>query len=107
MNQVWVKIVMIAGAIAVVVALIMVVKWQHDIINKQTAIEKSMIEMKQLGDGIVRAQAQYASKDDLEKFAKQNNVDLSPIKNDLERLNAQIQGISVAAVSTPGGHQIN
>lgn len=99
----WATYGIIVGAILLIASLLLIVKWQHDTLqSNQAALERSTIEMQQLRDNIVRAQAQYVSKEDLEKFAKNSQIDLTPIKEDLERLDAQIKGISVAVVATPG-----
>lgn len=95
----WAKIGMIAGAVVLLAVLLLIVKWQHDVINDQKSF---IVEMKQLRDDIVRAQAQQVSKKDLEDFAKNSNIDLKPIREDLSKLDAEIKGISNVLVSTPG-----
>lgn len=107
MSSPWVKVGIIGGAIVLVATLLLVLKWQHDIMEHQSTIDKSFVEMKQLSDNIARAQARYVTAQDLEKFAKQNNVDLKPIRDDLANLDAQIRGLSVAVVATPGYHGQN
>jgi len=67
-----------------------------------TDIQKSIVLQKQLLDGITRAQSQYASKDDLDEFAKQQNINLSVIQKDLDTLNAQIQSINGVTVISKG-----
>ena len=106
MNQTspWVKFGVIAGLLILVAGLIFVIKNQFDISARQEAIEKSVVEMKQLGDGIVRSQAQYVSKDDLDKFGKQLNLNLDTIQKDLGTLGASMQGINAVVVSTNGFH---
>jgi len=93
----------IAIALVVLLAsLAMVIKYQRDMINNQQTMEKSMIEMKQLQDGIVRSQSKYVTKDGLERFAKNSNIDLKPIKKDLDKLDADLEGISTVLAKTPG-----
>lgn len=95
------------GVVALIIGLLLVIKWQRDLLNKQEEINASLVEMKHLQDGIVRAQAQYATKKDLEQFAKDHDVDLGPIKNDLKKLDAEIKGISVVLAKTPGTVLVN
>jgi hypothetical protein len=91
-----------AGVVALIAALCFVIWYQHQMLQKQAALETQIVEMKKLQDGVVRAQASYVSKDDLKKFAKDNGVDLGPIQDDLKKLNAEIQGINKVVVVTPG-----
>jgi len=72
--------------------------------NAQTLsdIQHSLVEQKQLLDNVSRAQTQYASKEDIAAFAKQQNIDLSVIKKDLDTLNAQVQAISGITVASQG-----
>lgn len=106
MNQTspWVKFGVIAGLIMLLAGLIFVIKTQYDISTRQAAIEKSVVEMKQIGDGIARSQAQYATKDDLEKFGKDLGLNLDLIQKDLDKLGADIKGINTILASTPGYH---
>lgn len=96
----WQRIGPTVGVITLIIVLLVVIKWQHDTLVAQK--ESAATEMKQLRDDIVRAQTQYVSKKDLEEFAKGSNIDLSPIREDLAKLNAEIQGISSINVKTPG-----
>lgn len=96
----WQKVAPTIGVIVLIVILLIVVKWQHDQLISQK--DTSALEMKQLRDDIVRAQTQYVSKEDIEKFAKNSNIDLVPIKEDLDKLHAQVKGISNITVKTPG-----
>lgn len=65
-------------------------------------IQKSVVETKQLVDNISRAQAQYASKEDMEAFAKQQNINIDAIKKDLDSLNAQVKAIGALTVVSHG-----
>lgn len=98
----WAKFGMIAGILALIAILLFIVKYQHDMLTKQAALQQSVTEMKQLNDGIIRNQSQYVSKDDLDKFAKNSNIDLGPIRDDLKKLSADVKGISLLQVVTPG-----
>jgi hypothetical protein len=70
--------------------------------NRLDNIQRSIVDQKQLLDNISRAQAQYASKQDIEDFAKQRDIDLDVIKKDLDTLNAQIQAINGIIVLSQG-----
>jgi hypothetical protein len=96
------KTAIVLGVILVIAALAFIIKYQRDIIAKQRYAEQSVVEMKKLRDDIVRAQAGYATKKDIEEFAKNSGVDLKPIKDDLKKLDAEIKGVSVV-LSTTGG----
>src|SRR5690242_8223510 len=98
----WVKVSIIVGSVLLLIFLLLIVKMQRDIINKQSQLETSLVEMKQLGDGIVRSQASYVSRRDLEEFAKNSNVNLEPIEEDLKKLGAEVKGISSILVASPG-----
>lgn len=91
-----------AVIIGVIAALAFIIKYQHDIIERQQAIETSMVDMKRLQDGIVRSEAKYVTKRDLLDFAKGSDVDLDPIKNDINKLDASLKGISRTLAKTPG-----
>jgi hypothetical protein len=91
-----------AGVVALIAALCFVIWYQRQLLNKQAALESQIVEMQRLQDGIVRSQASYVSKDDLKKFAKDSNIDLGPIQDDLKKLHAEIQGINRTVVVTPG-----
>lgn len=74
----------------------------HQMSAQQDAINKSIVEFKQLQDGIARSSAQYATKDDLNNFAKQNNINLDAIRQDLSTLNATVTGINQVTVVSGG-----
>lgn len=96
------KILMGAGAVVVVVALIFLIKNQLDMLNKQSALDDQLVDMRQLQDGWVRSSARYVTKDDLEKLAREFDSDLDSIKKDLKDLGAEVKGLNVMVVSTPG-----
>lgn len=68
-------------------------------------IQNSIIQQKDLLDNISRAQAQYVSREDLDKFAKEQNINLDAIKKDLESLDAQVKAINtITVISQPQNH---
>lgn len=96
------QIAIILVVIAIFGAMGFIIKTQHDALEKTKSIEESLITMKQLNDDIVRHQAEYATKKDMESFAKSQGIDLGPIQDDLNKLNAHIGAISVVIANTPG-----
>lgn len=103
----WPKIAMIFGMIVVIASLLLMLKWQHDQLQKQAELEKSVVEMKQLAHDIIRGQSKTVTQDDLEKLAKQAGIDLSTIRKNLDQLNAQVNGISTLFVTSSGSNQTN
>ena len=88
--------------VAIIAALLFIVKSQNDIIQRQKMIEQSFIEQKELVNGITRSQSSLMTKKDLETWAKANKIDLDPIKKDLDTLGASVEGIQTVKVQTPG-----
>jgi hypothetical protein len=101
------KIILIVSGVVVFGAVGFIIYQQIEMRKMQTAINESVIAQKQLVDGIVRSQATYASKDDLNNFAKQNGLDLNDLKNDLSSLNATITGVNHVNVGSGGVIQTN
>lgn len=97
----------IFGALVVVGLLAYIVKLHFDLNASNQNIEKSLVELRQLKDDIVRHQSQYATKDDIELYAIQNGIDLNTIKDDLKRLGADVKSVSVVSVKTGGYTGIN
>lgn len=96
------KILLIIAILSIVGLLIFAIKSLHDVSEKQKIIETSMSEQKQLSDNIIKAQSSYITKDDLDKFSKSNNIDLKPVSDDLDKLQATIKAINIANVSSSG-----
>lgn len=76
----------------------------NEISNRQIAIETKIVAQKELVDGIMRSQNQYATKDDIDKFIKDNGVNLKAIKDDLDNLHAEISSVNVILVNSQGQH---
>lgn len=92
------KIFIIVAILCMIFAVVFVIKLYYDTKERQAQIEKSLVEMKQLGDNIIRNQSKYATKEDLENFGK--DLNLKEIKADLESLDAKLIGISkIVAIS--------
>jgi hypothetical protein len=71
-----------------------VVYKQYEISERQEAIEKNMISQKQLDDSITRSQNEYATYDDIKKFAEAQKINLKPIEADLNKLKANLNSIN-------------
>ena len=107
MSPTLVKVLVAIGAVLTIGVLVFIIYTQQQIKAQQTAIQTQLVEQKQLVDGIVRSQNQYATKADIDKFAKDNNINLGAIKDDLDKLNAQVTSINVVIASSNGQHGTN
>jgi hypothetical protein len=96
------KVAIVTSVIVAITALLFIIKIQHDMLDKQANLEKSMIEQKELSNGLVRSQANLVTKADLERYAKDLKIDLSPIEKHLSKLNAEVQGIQNVKIVTTG-----
>ena len=92
------KILLIAMAAVLVGSFTFIVYKEHQMSVQLTETTQSMTDMKQLAGDIARSQGQYATQTDLQNFAKQNNIDLTTIQDDLNKLNAAISGINTSVV---------
>lgn len=80
---------------------------QQQIMERQKAIETEVVLQKELADKILRSQAEWATKKDIENFAKDNGVNLKAIQDDLSKLNARVDGINVAVIHSNGQKDTN
>ncbi len=96
------KILIFAFGIFVVIAGTFVIYKQIEISHRQDAIENQIIAQKELADNIMRSMSQYATKQDIEKFAKDQNVNLEAIKKDLDSMNASLIAINNVVVTSKG-----
>ena len=103
MNITWKeKLIAAIAFIGVIVGLCLVIKYQHDIIAKQVAIQNSLVDMKKIQGDVTRSQVQYATPGDLDKLANSLNLKLDPIKDDLSSLKAHVTGIQTITVNSAG-----
>lgn len=100
------KILIWLGAVVVIGALGFIIYKQVEISKRQDAIEQNVVASKQLVDGIVRSQANWATKEDMETFIKNSGVNLRAIQEDLDKLHAEISAVNVA-VSTSKGQVVS
>lgn len=101
------KILIWLGSIVLIGALGFIIYKQIENSNRQLAIESQIVEQKQLIDGIVRSQAQWSTKADLEKFITDNGVNLKAIKEDLDKLHAEVNAVNVIVATSQGQHGTN
>lgn len=94
------KVLIWLGAILVAAALIFIIVKQVENDKRQKAIETEITLQKQLADNILRSQKEWATKKDIEDFAKTNGLDLKVVQNDLDKLNAKVDGINVVVVKS-------
>ncbi|MDP2683521.1 MAG: hypothetical protein Q8P20_00540 [bacterium] len=92
---------LIIASLLLIVLVIFNVKQCNDSNNLQSQI----VEMKQLEDGIIRSQAKYVSKADIDKLAKDLDLNLDTIKDDLKNFRAEVKGISVFLAQSVGRDQ--
>jgi hypothetical protein len=100
------KILIWLGAILLVGALGFIIYTQIRISSRQDAIEQNVIAQKQLVDGIVRSQATWATRDDVEKYIKDNKINLKAIQDDLDKLHADVTAVNITIASSTGQHGI-
>jgi hypothetical protein len=95
----------IGGAVALLIIIGSLFAYNHHKIiveEQQKAIESQVIAQKQLADNILRSQASYASKSDIEAFAKQHALDLDVVRKDLAKLQATPTSITSTVVRGTG-----
>jgi hypothetical protein len=88
------KIFLFLAGVLFVGSLGFVVCKQYEISERQEAIEKNMISQRQLEDSITRSQNEYATHDDIKKFAEAQKINLKPIEADLNKLKANLNSIN-------------
>ena len=74
---------------------------QQEIINSQSSLSTEVIELKKLNNDLVRSQSSYVTQKALEKTIK-DNLNLDDVKKDLNALKAEIKGLVVTTIHTPG-----
>lgn len=93
----------IAGIILVVLVLLaFIIKVQNDTIERLQYIEKSVVESKELSDGVVRAQSSYVTKEDLKRLIEDSDLNFNEIRKDLQKLGGDVKAIETVTVITPG-----
>jgi hypothetical protein len=96
------KVLIALGIIVTLGLLSFIIYQQNQISSKQDAIEKQVVLQKELNDKIVRAQAEYATKKDLENFVKDSGTNLKEIEKDLDKLSADIVSANKVVINSDG-----
>lgn len=96
------KILLIIGGIVLFSAMAFIIFKQVENANRQLAIQTQMTQQKDLIDGIVRSQTQWATKSDLDKFITDQGVNLKAIQDDLNKLNASVSAANTVVVVSNG-----
>lgn len=75
--------------------------------NRLQAIEGSVVQQKQLVDGIIRSLTEFSTKKDIEQFLKDSGVNLKAIQDDLAKLHGEISAVNVVQVNSTGYKETN
>src|ERR1700729_350666 len=88
------KILVVLGALVFLIfgGLFIYTEIQHK--AQLQAINEQLTSQKQLADNITRSLATYATKDDMNTFAQNSNVNLDTIRKDLTTLNASLAAMN-------------
>lgn len=97
-----VKALIAGGVLILVLFLGFIIKIQYDLAQSQKAMETTVVQMKTLQDQTVRAQAKYATRDDMEKIIKASGIDMKSLQKDIDALDAKIVGVVTTSVSSSG-----
>jgi hypothetical protein len=101
------KILLFLAAFILLDLLCFVVYKEIESSKNQKVIQDSLVTQKQLIDGITRGLSQYTTKDDLDKFISNNGINLKAIKDDLDKLHADITSANVVTVDSNGTNATN
>jgi hypothetical protein len=101
------KILITLGVLALFGAVAFIIYNQSKLAQQQTAIQTQIVAQQQLVDGIARSASQYTTKQDLEKFAQDSNINLQTIQDNLKKLNAQVSSVNVVTTSSTGQTSTN
>lgn len=101
------KLIIIISGIILLCAVGFIIYQQHAMSTMQQQINTSMVAQQTLMDNITRSSAQYVTKQDLDDFAKQNNVNLATIQQNVNSLNATISGMNAVVANSTGEKQNN
>lgn len=96
------KLLIVSGSLVAVGAIAFIIYKQIEISERQLAIESQVVKQLQLVDGIVRSQNQYATRADVEKFIKDNGLNLNAIQKDLDKLHADVSAVNTVTSHSTG-----
>lgn len=101
------KIILFLIAVLMVGILGFVIYNQHQLSAQQTAIQTQVVATQQLADNINRAMSTFATKDDMVAFAKQNDINLQVVQDNLKTLNATLTAISQVTANSSAQNSTN
>ncbi len=101
------KILVGIGVVVTLGMLGLILYQQHELKVQQTAIQTQITQQQQLVDGIMRSSSQWATKGDLQDFAKANDINLKAIQDNMKQLGDQLASINVITVDSNGQKQGN
>ena len=103
------KVLLVIGSLIVAFCMVFTVYEHFELKAQNTAILNSIVAQQQLANGIIRASAQYATKDDIAKFASDNAVNLKTIQDNLDKLGngAQVSSVNVFSAVSNGQNSNN
>jgi hypothetical protein len=104
---IYVRIIIAVSTLVIITLLAFIVYLLSHVSERQKKIEETVVNQKELADNILRSQSQYATKTDLESFIKNNGVNVDVIKNDLDKLQADIVAANFAYFSSLGSQRTN
>lgn len=96
------KILIVIGTIVTLGLLGVIAYQQFELRHRQDAIEQQVVLQKQLSDQLVRSQAQYATAKDIESLIKNSGLSLKDIKDDLDKLHAEVASVNQITVKSNG-----
>ena len=96
------KILVALGSLVLISVLAFIVYEQHQMSVQQNAIQQQVVTQKQLADNITRAMSDWTTKADLQQYAKDNNLNLQVIQDNLDKLNATISAINISVAKSNG-----
>lgn len=82
------------GAIAMMVMMGFILVKLYDLTKTQEAVSAQVVKSQQLTNDITRAMTTYATKQDMQNFADQNNLNLQTIQNNLSGLSAALTSVN-------------
>lgn len=96
------KFLIFSGATLVVGSLGFIAYKQFEISQRQLAIETQVVKQLELVNGIMRSQHEYATRGDVEKFIKDQGVNLNAIKSNLDKLHAEVSAVNAVSFKSIG-----
>jgi hypothetical protein len=103
----WEKILIIIGGLVMFAMMGLMLVKIYNLETQQQALQTQVVKSAQLADGISRAMATYATKQEIQAFADQNSINLKTIQDNLNTLSASLTSINQSTVVSNGQNQGN